>query len=165
MAIAGADVTVRNVKVSDFAFGTAVHLDVLTLQSVSLGGDQGGTSSYQIDTAAAEELSVVVHPTLGLITRLSLTDAKGHVLMTSDGRSAADRDNLIQLYVPAGSFTLDVQDLGGAGTYTLTSALAGERSASAAFAGAVLEWHWGAPSAGCRRRRLHRRRASRLGPY
>jgi hypothetical protein len=123
LTISGADVTVQDVGDGSFAFGTGGPLNVLTLPSSPLGEAQGGADFYQIDTAIGEELSAVVHANGELTTRLSLTDSQGHVLMTSDGRSAEDGDNLIQLYIPAGSYTVDVQDRGGMGTYTLTAAL------------------------------------------
>ena len=44
--------------------------------------------------------------------------------MQSDGQSAAGGDDLINLYVPAGTYSLEVQDLGGAGTYSLTATAA-----------------------------------------
>ena len=43
------------------------------------------------------------------------------MLMQSDGQSAADGDDVISLYVPAGTYALEVQSLGGAGTYSLTA--------------------------------------------
>src|SRR4051794_27525682 len=39
--------------------------------------------------------------------------------MQSDGRSSEDHDDLISTYVPAGSYFIEVQDLGGAGTCTI----------------------------------------------
>ncbi len=124
LTISGAEVTVMGVADGRFGFGTGGPLNVLTLQSVSLGEARGSAGSFQFDTATGEELSAVIHAGAGLTTRLSLTDDQGHVLMTSDGQSAQDGDDLIQLFVPAGSFVLDVQDLGGAGPYSLTAVLA-----------------------------------------
>ena len=60
----------------------------------------------------------------GVTTRLLLLDAMGHVLMQSDGQSAAGGDDLINLFVPAGTYSLEVQDMGGAGTYSLTATAA-----------------------------------------
>ena len=52
----------------------------------------------------------------GGTARLRLLDA-GAVLMQSDGLSAADGADVISLHVPAGTYSLEVQSLGGAGTF------------------------------------------------
>ena len=44
--------------------------------------------------------------------RRSLLDAQGHVLVQSDGQSAADGADVIDLYVAAGTYSLQVQGLG-----------------------------------------------------
>jgi hypothetical protein len=124
----GAHVTLGGVAVDGLSFGAAGPLGVLTLQSVSLaagvGGAGGTADSYRIDTAVGAELAALVHAADGLTTRLSLTDDQGHVLMTDVARSREESGNLIKVYVPPGSFVLDVQADAGTGTYTLTAALA-----------------------------------------
>ena len=59
----------------------------------------------------------------GPATRLSLLDDQGHVLMQSDGLSPDNRDDQIDLHVPAGTVYLVVEGQGGAGSYTLTTRL------------------------------------------
>ena len=118
-------VTIRGVAIDGFALGAAVAVsDAMTLQSVPLPGSGGGPGakidSYRLETSTGKDLTVVVQAR-GVTTRLTLTDASGNVLMQSDGQSAADGDDLINLYVPAGTYFLNVQDFGGAGTYSLTA--------------------------------------------
>jgi hypothetical protein len=124
----GSEVTVRGLAIDGVSFLDIGPLDVLTLQSVSFPGSQSGggqrSDSYRIDTAGGEQLGALVHASQDLTTRLLLRDSGGHVLMQSDARSLGDRENLINLFLPAGSYSLEVQDLGGTGTYTLTSTLA-----------------------------------------
>jgi hypothetical protein len=94
-----------------------------TVRGVTSDGSAGSpTDSFQVEATSDERLVAQVH-SLGLTTRLVLRDAHGQVLMQSDGQSQADRDDLIDLHVPSGSYSLDVIDLGGAGTYALTTAL------------------------------------------
>ena len=50
-------------------------------------------------------------------------DAQGQVLMQSDGQSPGNPDDQIDLHVPAGTDYLEVENLGGAGAYTLTTTL------------------------------------------
>ena len=123
LAISAA-VTVRGVAFDGIAFGSAAIPEVLALPSVpfseSEGGPAGAIDSYPFSTTTGEDLTAVVHAQ-GVTTRMLLLDAKGNVLMSSDGESAADSDDLINLYVSAGTYSLKVQDLGGAGTYSLTA--------------------------------------------
>jgi hypothetical protein len=122
----GSNVTLRGVVADVFAFGARTPLDVLTLQSVPLPAGQGGTggaTSYQIDTAIGEELMALVHPSAGLTTRLLLLDVQGHVLTQSDSQSAGNGDDVINTYVAAGSYAVEVQGLGRPGSFTLTAAL------------------------------------------
>jgi len=116
-------VSVRGVAIGGFARGGGTLPDELTVASVPLPGSGvggGGTiDSYRLVATTDQELTVVLHAQGGT-ARLLLLDA-GAVLMQSDGQSAAAGDDLIDLYVPAGSYSLEVQSLGGAGTYSLTA--------------------------------------------
>ena len=58
-------------------------------------------------------------PCRGETTRLSLLNDQGQVLLQSDGQSAADPDDQIELNVPAGPEYLEVENLGGTGSYSL----------------------------------------------
>jgi len=73
-------------------------------------------------TTENEQVLAIVQP-VGVTTRLLFEDSQGHVLMQSDGQSPENQDNLIDINVPAGSYSLEIQNLGGAGTYTLTTTL------------------------------------------
>ena len=121
------EVTVRGVAFDGFTFGSAAVPEELALPSVPFpmgeGGPASAIDSYPFATTTGEDLTVVVQAH-GVTTRLLLLDAMGTVLMQSDGQSAAGGDDLINLYVPAGTYSLEVQDLGGAGTYSLTATAA-----------------------------------------
>ncbi len=123
LGISGADVTLQGVMERGFTFGAGGPRDFLVVPSVSPAGGVGGVDSYRFDTTSGEEVSLIVHPTAGLTTRLAVADSEGQVLMTSDGQSSANGDQVIQLYLAAGSYVVNVSDLEGAGTYALTAAL------------------------------------------
>ena len=82
----------------------------------------GAVALFQIDPNTDGRLVAQVHAE-GATTRLSLLDAQGQVLMQSDGQSPDNRDDQIDLHVPAGTDYLEVENLGGAGAYTLTTSL------------------------------------------
>ena len=123
LAISAA-VTVRSVAFDGIAFGSAAVPEVLALPSVPFTasgvGPASAIDSYPFSTTTGEDLTAVVQAQ-GVTTRLSLLDATGNVLMSSDGESAAGGDDLINLYVSPGTYSLEVQNLGGAGTYSLTA--------------------------------------------
>ena len=95
---------------------------------IELGSPKTGTLApgevafFQIDPTTDGRLVARVH-TEGATTRLSLLDVQGQVLMQSDGQSPDNRDDQIDLHVPAGIDYLKVEDLGGTGAYTLTTSL------------------------------------------
>jgi hypothetical protein len=119
----GSDATIRGLAIDGLSFAAGGLPEGATVQSVAFPRGGSGIDSYRLDTAAGERLVAVVQATPGLTTRLVLRDGQGNVLMQSDGQSAAPGVNLIQVYVPPGAVSLDVQDLGGAGAYTLTTTL------------------------------------------
>ena len=82
----------------------------------------GEVAFFQIDPNTDGRLVAQVHAE-GATTRLSLLDAQGQVLMQSDGQSPGNPDDQIDLHVPAGTDYLEVENLGGAGAYTLTTSL------------------------------------------
>ena len=95
---------------------------------IALGTPKTGTLApgevafFQIDPTTDGRLVAQVHAA-GATTRLSLMDAQGQVLMQSDGQSPGNPDDQIDLHVPAGTDYLEVENLGGAGAYTLTTTL------------------------------------------
>jgi hypothetical protein len=120
---AGSDVTVRGLVLHSFAVGSSGAGGVLTIQSVAFPQGGSTTDSYRVDTSAGEHLVAMVHSPAGLTTRLVLRDTQGNVLMQSDGQSEANPDSLINLAVPPGAVSFEVQNLGGSGSYTLTATL------------------------------------------
>ena len=82
----------------------------------------GEVAFFQIDPTTDGRLVARVHAE-GATTRLSLLDVQGQVLTQSDGQSPDNRDDQIDLHVPAGTDYLEVENLGGTGVYTLTTSL------------------------------------------
>ena len=72
----------------------------------------GEVAFFQIDPTTDGRLVARVHAE-GATTRLSLLDGQGQVLMQSDGQSPDNRDDQIDLHVPAGTDYLKVENLGG----------------------------------------------------
>ncbi len=95
---------------------------------IALGTPKTGTLSanevvfFQISPTTDGQLIAQLHAPGGT-TRLTLMDSQGQVLLTSDGQSPTNQDDQIELYVPAGTDFLEVQNLGGSGTYVLTTSL------------------------------------------
>src|SRR5262249_15129902 len=85
-------------------------------------GSPGAIDVYRIDTTTEARLVAQVHAA-GSVTRLLLKDAQGNLLVQSDGQSATNPDDLIDLSVPPGAVSLEVQNIGGAGPYTLLTTL------------------------------------------
>ena len=95
----------------------------LTVRGLSINRLAGGIiDSYRIDTTTGERLVAQVHAE-HTTTGLLILDADGNLLTQSDGQSGSSGDDLIDLFVPAGSVFLEVLSLGGAGSYTLTTTL------------------------------------------
>src|SRR5271166_6041641 len=95
---------------------------------IALGTPKTGTLSanevvfFQISPTTDGRLIAQVHAPGGT-TSLTLMDSQGQVLLTSDGQSPTNQDDQIELYVSAGTDFLEVQNLGGSGTYSLTTSL------------------------------------------
>ena len=139
---------------------------------IELGTPKTGTLApgevvfFQIDPNTDGRLVAQVHAE-GATTRLSLLDGQGQVLMQSDGQSPDNRDDLIDLHVPAGTDYLEVENLGGAGAYTLTTTLTPATTPFQPISGGVLAKR--PRGGGLQRRRPHRpgrrqlRRQRRVG--
>src|SRR5208337_4450098 len=82
----------------------------------------GEVAFFQINPNTDGRLVAQVHAE-GATTRLLLRDAQGQVLMQSDGQSPGNPVDQIDLHVPAGTDYLEVENLGDAGAYTLTTTL------------------------------------------
>ena len=78
---------------------------MLTIESVPLPQAPGGTVTYQIVVTAGEDLMATAQA-VGATTSLSLLDAQGHVVVQSDGLSAADPIDAIDTYIAAGTYSL-----------------------------------------------------------
>ena len=73
-----------------------------------------------IDTTSDERFVAQVQAQ-GFMTRLSLLDAQGHLIVASDGLSPNNPDDLIDQHLTAGTYFLEVERTVGAGDYTLTT--------------------------------------------
>ena len=105
----------------DVLAGIAPKIELGTTQNGTLAA--GEVAFFQIDPTVGGSLVATVHAE-GAITRLSLLDGQGNTLTQSDGQSPTNHDNQIELYVPAGTDFLELQNLGASGTYSLTTSLA-----------------------------------------
>ena len=81
-----------------------------------------GATYYQVSSEQGGDLSVTLEA-LGFPARLSLVDAMGNLLVQSDGSATSTGDGLINVNFPAGVDFLEVQSLGGGGTYKITDDL------------------------------------------
>ncbi len=116
----GSDVKIKGLSIGGSSFTNVSSSTMLTVESVPLSQAQGGIVTYQIVVAAGEELLATVQE-LGTTTGLSLLDAEGHIVMQSDGLSAEEPIDTIDTYIAPGTYSLQVQDTGGNGSFTLTT--------------------------------------------
>ncbi len=120
---AGAPLIELAARSSGFFDGLTIISPSVTVRGLQTSGLAAGNSDfYQIDTATDEWLVARVHAA-GPAAGLTLLDSQGHVLLQSDGQSAQNHDNLIDMHIPAGSSSLEVERPGGEGSYTLSTAL------------------------------------------
>jgi hypothetical protein len=117
---AGSDLTAKGVAIGGSGFASVNPTTMLTVESVPISPSQGGMASYQIIVAADEDL-VATAQAVGTTTSLSLLDALGRTVVQSDGLSAAEPLDAIDIDIAAGTYWLRVHDDGGAGTFTLTA--------------------------------------------
>ncbi len=81
-----------------------------------------GATYYQISSSAGGDLSVMLLAP-GFPARVSLVDGTGQPLVESDGSGAGAGVGRIDVNVPAGDDFLEVQSLGGGGSYQITADL------------------------------------------
>ena len=95
---------------------------------ITLGTPRTGTLAandvvfFQIKPNTDGRLVAQLHAPGGT-TRLTLLDDQGNTLLTSDGQSPTNPDDLIDIHVQAGTDYLAFENLGGVVTYTLTTNL------------------------------------------
>jgi hypothetical protein len=129
---------------SSNSLATAIALPFTSNQAAAQGSLNQDANFYALSVPVAGRLTASVHAS-GLLTRLSLLDGTGKVLVQSDGQSASNPDDLIDLHVQ-GSFTgttyyLEVQALaGGVGTYNLQATFAAATLPVQPLSVGVLSW-------------------------
>ncbi len=116
----GADVTVKGLTVGGFSFPSVGSSTMFTIESVPLPQAPGGTVTYQFTVAAGEDF-VATAQAVGATASLLLVDAQGHIIMQSDGLSAAEPTDVIDTYIGPGTYSLQVRDDGGNGSFALTT--------------------------------------------
>jgi hypothetical protein len=114
------DRTLLSSTPTDVLAGIAIPITLGSPTTGTLGA--GDTVFYQVSPTTAGKLVAEVH-TSGGTTRLTLLNGQDQVLMQSDGQSPANPDDLIKVDVPAGPEYFEVENLGGAIAYTLTTTL------------------------------------------
>jgi hypothetical protein len=116
----GSDVTVKGLTLGSFSFPSVSSPTTITIESVAPLQALAGTVTYRFIVAAGEDLLATAQA-VDAATSLSLLDAQGHIVVQSDGLSAADRIDAIDTYIGPGTYSLQVRDRGGNGAFTLTS--------------------------------------------
>ena len=105
---------------ADVLAGIAVPIAIGTPTTGTLAA--GDTIFYQVNPTAEGKLVADVHA-VGGTTRLTLLNGQDQVLVQSDGVSPTNRDDLVTVDVPPGPEYLEVESLGAASPYTLTTSL------------------------------------------
>ncbi len=118
----GSDVTIKGLSIAGSSFSNVSSSTMYTIESVPLPPGPGGSVTFQIVMAAGEDL-VATAQAVGATTSLSLLDAQGHILIQSDGLSAAETINAIDTYIGPGTYSLQVHDISGSGNFTLMTTL------------------------------------------
>jgi hypothetical protein len=77
---------------------------------------------FRFTTDGGGRLIARVHAE-GTGTRLSLLDEQGRLIVQSDGISPGNRENQVEQHVTSGTYYIQVESLGGAGIYSLTTEL------------------------------------------
>jgi len=118
----GSDVTVKGLALGGYSFSSVSSSTMMTMESVPLPQTPGSALTYQVVVAAGGDLMATAQA-LGANTSLSLLDAKGHIVMESDGLSAAEPIDAIDTYIGPGTYSLEVHVTSGNGSFTLTTML------------------------------------------
>ncbi len=77
---------------------------------------------YRVSTEVGGKLTVALQAP-GIAARVSLVDSQGRPLVQADAPAAGTGDRLIDVHVGSGDEFLEVQSLGGGGTYQITARL------------------------------------------
>ena len=80
------------------------------------------TTYYRISSDTGGKLMVMLQAS-GFAARVSIVDPQGHPLVQSDGPAPGGGNDLIDLHVAAGDNFVEVQSLGGGGSYQITALL------------------------------------------
>jgi FG-GAP-like repeat/FG-GAP repeat len=121
----------QDIWLEDRTLLAASATDVLaaTATPIELGTTKTGTLSandvvfFQINPTMDGRLIAQVHAPGGA-TRLTLMDNQGSTLLTSDGQSPINPDDLIDVHLSAGTDYLEFQNLGPVVPFTLTTSFA-----------------------------------------
>ena len=92
----GSDFTLKGVAIAGTVFANVNATTMLAVESVPISPGQGGMVSYQIIVTADEDL-VATAQAVGTATSLSLLDSLGQVVLQSDGLSAAEPIDAINI--------------------------------------------------------------------
>jgi hypothetical protein len=114
------DRTLLAALAADPLAGLATPIALGTPTTGTLGANE--TIFYQINPSVAGRLIAQLHAPGG-VTCLTLMDAQGHTLLTSDGQSIDNPDDLIDIHVLAGTDYLELENPGEAVSFTLSTSL------------------------------------------
>ena len=143
------DVTLKGLAIGGATIPSATTSTMLTVESIPISPAQGGIVTDQLIVAGGEDL-VATAQALGATTSLSLLDVQGRVIMQSDALSAADPVNTIDTYIAAGTYSLQVHELSGNGSFTLMASMTPSEAPFSAHTntefgrvrGGGLQWRW-----------------------
>ena len=123
LSITGARATLAGVVAPGVTFGSDLHAQTLVIQSgpIRAVADEE-IARYRIDATGEGVLDVQLD-SLGLMTRLSLLDARGNVIVSSDGGTNGETDPHIDEHVAPGGYFLELEGDRGVGSYVLTASL------------------------------------------
>ncbi len=113
------DLTVKGVSIGGSAFSSVDATTMLAVESMPIYPGEG-LVTYRIVVSADEDL-VATAQAVVTTTSLSLLDAQGHTVVQSDGLSAAERIDAINIDLAPGTYSLVVHDDGAAGSFALTA--------------------------------------------
>jgi hypothetical protein len=119
----GPNLAVAGVALGGASFSSVSSSTMLAVESVPLTGIPARPVTYQVVVGIGEGLLATVEAA-GARTSLLLLDAEGHIVMRSDGLSQAQPIDAIETYVGPGTYSLQVQEVGGTGSFTLNVMMA-----------------------------------------
>ncbi len=116
---AGVDLTVKGLLIGGCDLSAGSTSTTVSLESIPFPGAPAATIDYPFDVTEGQDLTVTVAAT-GTTASLSLLDSRGQLVMRGEDPTVAASVAALDTYVASGTYTLQVQDGAGGGSFTLT---------------------------------------------